>query len=128
HDRCPSTFRSPRVRSVTSHIDQMPAPNSAGDMMRILTRQRPATDEFDNFVSRLRADPWQSILTATSIAVIVGVALFLSRDLTTFAIGLLIGFTIVVSIRIRFPEVALAIQIVLLLLAAGFEERLVSPA
>lgn len=96
--------------------------------MHILTRQRPVSNEFNDIVSRFRTDPWQSILTATSTAVIVGVTLFLSRDLSALAVGLLIGFAIVVSLRIRLPEVALAIQIVLLLLAAGFDERLVSPA
>lgn len=95
--------------------------------MRILTRQHDARDELSDMMSRLRADPWQSILTATSTAVIIGVALFLSRDLSALAVGVLAGFAIVVSLRIRFPELALAIQLALLLVAAGFDERLVSP-
>lgn len=95
--------------------------------MRILARRQPGSEEPGDTLSRFRADPWQSILTLTSIAVIVGVALFLSRELSSLTVGLLIGFMIVVSIRVRFPELALAIQIVLLLVAAGLDERLVSP-
>ena len=95
--------------------------------MRILTRKRPGSEELSDVASRLRADPWQSILTATSLAVVVGVTLFLSRDLSFTSVSLLIGFAIAVSMRVRFPELALVIQIALLLLAAGFDERLVSP-
>lgn len=95
--------------------------------MRILTRRRLGSDELSDMVSRLRADPWQSILTVTSVAVIVGVTLFLVGELSGLSVGLLIGFAVVASMRVRFPELALAIQIVVLLVAAGLDERLVSP-
>lgn len=96
--------------------------------MSTLTRQQSGSEELGDVRSRLRADPWQSILSATSTAVIIGVALFLFRELSTLSVSLLTGFAIVVSMRVRFPEFALAIQIVLLLVAARFDERLVSPA
>src|SRR5688572_5058878 len=85
------------------------------------------SDELSNVMSRLRADPWQWILTATSTAVIVGVSLFLIGEHSALSAGLLLGFALVVSIRVRLPELALAVQAVLLLVAAGFDERLVSP-
>ena len=88
--------------------------------MHILTKMKPDTMTLDDARARLRADPWQPILTLISMAVIAGFVLFRGNLASGQVAGVVAGSAIVLGFRVKLPVQALLAQLGITLLAAIF--------
>jgi hypothetical protein len=92
------------------------------EAMQILTKIKPDPTEPNEIWAKLRADPWQSILTLISTAVIVGFAIYQGDVGSGWVVCVLAGSAIATGLRVQFPFWVLLAQSGVTLVAASFAE------
>jgi signal transduction histidine kinase len=89
-------------------------------------RPDPVTS-FADARARLRADPWQSILSAIGLAIVIGFAIAGADSHSVGTLAMLMAAAVVFHARVPFPVLSLGLQVLVMVSATRIDESLVGP-